>query len=132
VSRVLVDTSAWAALTDRDDRGNASVKAVLSEMKDRLATTNFILDETLTLLRYHVGWTVARAFGEQIRAGRLAQQIRVMPSDEEAAWDIFVRYRDHAFSFTDCTSFAVMRRLGIDTAVTTDSDFRSFGFHCLP
>jgi uncharacterized protein len=67
-----------------------------------------------------------------VRAGRLVRQVRVEPEDEDAAWAIFVRYRDHAFSFTDCTSFALMRRLRLDTAVAVDSDFRSFGLRCLP
>ncbi|MFA7234316.1 MAG: hypothetical protein WC076_09405 [Terrimicrobiaceae bacterium] len=39
---------------------------------------------------------------------------------------------DHAFSFTDCTSFAVMRRLGLVEAATSDSHFQAAGFRPLP
>jgi predicted nucleic acid-binding protein len=39
---------------------------------------------------------------------------------------------NHAFSFTDCTSFALMKRLRESTAVALDRDFRSFGVRCLP
>jgi uncharacterized protein len=90
------------------------------------------VSETITLLRYKVGWAFAVNFGDKIRAGQLAELERISPADEDAAWGIFLRYRDHTFSFVDCTSFALMERLGLTTAITLDEDFRTFGFHCLP
>lgn len=57
---------------------------------------------------------------------------RVSPRDEDTAWSIFERYRDKTFSFTDCTSFALMERLRLDTALALDSDFRSYGLRALP
>lgn len=97
-----------------------------------MATSNFVLDETLTLMRHRLGWHAAQSFGSEARAGLLAQQLRVTVDDEDEAWAIFLRYHDHVFSFTDCTSFALMQRLGLTTAITLDADFRTFGLHCLP
>jgi predicted nucleic acid-binding protein len=49
------------------------------------------------------------------------------------AWQIFVRYDDQLFSFTDCTSFALMRSLGIGDAFTFDRrDYLAAGFVPLP
>jgi predicted nucleic acid-binding protein len=39
-----------------------------------------------------------------------------------------LRYEDQAFSFTDCTSFACMKHLGIREAATTDRHFLTAGF----
>ena len=50
----------------------------------------------------------------------------------ERARHIFFRYRDKDFSFTDCTSFALMRELRIREALTTDKHFRQAGFQMLP
>jgi predicted nucleic acid-binding protein len=97
-----------------------------------LTTTNLVVHETLTLLRYRLGWEPARSFGEAMRRTQLANLVAVTSADEDQGWSIFLRYRDHRLSFTDCTSFAVMRRLKLDTAVTLDDDFRSFGIVCLP
>lgn len=49
-------------------------------------------------------------------------------ADLEVAWDIGVSWRDHDFSIVDRTSFAVMRRLGIDRVASFDSHFGVFRF----
>ena len=67
-----------------------------------------------------------------MRSGQIAAIERIGPADEDAAWSIFMRYQDKSFSFTDCTSFALVRRLGIETCLAIDSDFRAFGLHCIP
>jgi len=48
------------------------------------------------------------------------------------AWEVFVKYRDHRFSYTDCTSFAVMRQMGIDKVFGYDRDFEVVGFVVVP
>ena len=100
--------------------------------RDRLVTSNYIFDETLTLARYRLGWQVAHRLSERLRDGRLTRLERVAPRDEEAAWSIFSRYDDKAFSFIDCTSFALVRRLELQLCLTLDADFRSFGLNCVP
>ena len=130
--RVFVDTSAWYALIDRADPDHAQVAAQLKAHQGMLVTSNFVFDETLTLLRYRLGWTVAHAFGQQMRGGRLSQAARISPQDEEAAWDTFTRYRDQSFSYTDCTSFVLMERLRLSTAIALDEGFRTLGFEVLP
>ena len=51
---------------------------------------------------------------------------------EVIARDIFFRYRDKSYSFTDCTSFVVMRELKLKDALTTDRHFRQMGFNIVP
>jgi predicted nucleic acid-binding protein len=45
---------------------------------------------------------------------------------------IFFRYRDKDFSFTDCTSFVVMKELRLQQVLTTDAHFAQMGFQMLP
>ena len=55
---LFVDTSAWVAIKDRREKHHAVTIAYLEEVarrKERLVTTDFILDETYTLLLYDVG-----------------------------------------------------------------------------
>lgn len=132
MTRLLVDTGAWFAAADDKDPDHPAVARCLREWSGRLVVTNFIVDETVTLLRYRLGFDPARRFGERIIGGEVARLVAVTRRDEKRAWDIFTRYRDKRFSYTDCTSFAAMQRLGIDTAIAIDDDFRSFGVTCLP
>jgi predicted nucleic acid-binding protein len=48
------------------------------------------------------------------------------------AQTVFRRYnRDKTWSFTDCTSFAVMKELKIKTVFTFDDHFEQMGFRIL-
>jgi predicted nucleic acid-binding protein len=86
-----------------------------------------IVHETITLLRMRLGYEQALQFGIRLLGETTTPVIRVTQADEEKAWGIFRQYPDKRFSFTDCTSFAIMKRLGIGTAFAFDDDFRQFG-----
>ena len=51
-------------------------------------------------------------------------------TDEERfkAWVLFKKYGDKELSFTDCTSFALMKKLGLQKAFAFDDHFRQIGF----
>jgi hypothetical protein len=44
---------------------------------------------------------------------------------------MFRKHADHGYSFTNCTSFVVMREMGLRDALTTDRHFAAAGFHPL-
>ena len=53
--------------------------------------------------------------------------VRSLPQDEAAAWEWFLLdWSD--LSFTDCVSFAVMKRLGLEQVATFDKHFERAGF----
>lgn len=133
--KFFVDTSAWYALYDRDDRNHEAVARFWHEIGGKastLYTSDYVFDETVTLLRTRVGHAVALAFGERLRESRVVSLIEVQAAEREDAWTLFKRYDDQCFSFTDCTSFVLMRRLGLTDVLAFDADFRSMGFRLLP
>lgn len=78
-AKVFIDTSAWKALYDKDDPFHKLAKRTLAEFKRKgnlTYTSNFVVDETLTLLRIRVDYASAIDFGEHMRAGRLARSFR--------------------------------------------------------
>ncbi len=123
---VFVDTSAWYALANERDVNHSLARQFLDENR-RLVTTNFIIDETITLILIRVGHRQALSVGEQLWEGQLASIVRVTRDDEQVAWQLFKQYDDKTFSFTDCTSFAVMSRLKLRHAFTFDADFAQTG-----
>jgi predicted nucleic acid-binding protein len=74
-----------------------------------------------------LGYEQALQFGLRLLDEATTPIVRVTPTDEAKAWAIFRQYPDKRFSFADCTSFALMKRLGIETAFAFDDDFRQFG-----
>ena len=129
---VFVDTSAFVALVDRRDRNHAAAKRILKQIarqKRQLMTSTYVIDETLTLVRLKVGHGVAVKFGEGLASTNWCRTLDVPEDTRAAAWQIFVRYDDQDFSFSDCTSFALMHAMGLLDAFTFDgSDFRAAGF----
>lgn len=132
MKRVFVDTSAWYAYARADDPDHAAVKACLKDWEGRLVTSNFIFDETVTLIRARAGHGAALRVGEALRDPGVVDLVRLDHADEETAWEFFRRRNDKAFSFTDCASFALMRRLSLHLALSTDRHFRQAGFDVRP
>ncbi len=53
-------------------------------------------------------------------------------AEELRAWSLFLDRPDRRYTLTDCLSFVMMRRLGIDTALATDQHFLQEGLTTLP
>lgn len=134
MKQAFADSNGWIALNSKRDQLNplaVQKNRALLQSGCRYLTTNFVLDETYTGLMAKVGHFAAVDFGEKIRAARTVQIIHITPEIEEEAWALFKQYSDKDFSFTDCTSFVVMRRFGLGEAFTNDHHFEQMGFAAL-
>lgn len=132
---IFVDTAGWMACADGADPAHARTGAARDtalEAGHTLVTTDFVADETLTLIRFRLGLAAADAWWQQIEASSRLRWERVDSDRFEKARALFFQYRDKTFSFTDCTSFAIMRELRVTSALTTDRHFRQAGFQILP
>lgn len=132
VDRVFVDTGAWFAYANAADPDHRRVRAVLDDPPGRLVTSNYIFDETVTLTQARLGHRRAVTVGRTLLDPTLVEVLQITPSDERAAWTLFERRADKSYSFTDCTSFVVMRRQRMARAVALDSHFTQAGFEVLP
>ncbi len=133
---ILVDTSAWLAITDvRDGNHPAALgyhRELLTGRSGRLLTTDYMLDETLTRIRKRSGEMTARRFVEGLDSSESVQLIWITLNHYRTARTTFLDQGARSWSFTDCTSLAVMRELGIGVAFSFDSDFRKAGFEIRP
>ena len=132
---VFVDTAGWMACADSADAAHAEAREARDgalEAGKVLVTTDYVVDETLTLIRLRLGIAAAEAWWGQIDG---SSRVRHEPIDAlraEKARAVFFRHRDKRYSFTDCTSFVVMKELKLKEALTTDRHFRQMGFKALP
>jgi len=132
LKRLFVDTGAWYALVDKNDPDHVKARDFLKANNIPLITTNFIFDEAITLLRSRLGWNVAKDFGQKLQDSNFVSIAAIESSDEEKAWEIFLKFRENDFSYTDCTSFAAMKRLKMDTAFSFDSHFQIMKLQVVP
>lgn len=132
MERIFVDTSAWFVFANRGDPKQSRVAAVLRRFERRLVTSSSIFDETVTLCRYRYGHKAAAAIGDTLLSPEVVDLVHVDETDERAAWSLFLARNDKSYSFTDCTSFVIMRRLKLKTVASLDDDFRQEGYETLP
>ncbi len=135
MNALFVDTAGWMACADGADAAHVKCCAVRDhalEGGQALVTTDFVVDETLTLIRFRLGVAAAEAWWQQIDGSQRVRWERIDSARFEKARELFFKYRDKDFSFTDCTSFATMRDIRVTHALTTDRHFRQAGFQIVP
>ena len=69
---------------------------------------------------------------EDIEASSTVRVLWVNVEDEARAWKIFKTHKDKTYSFTDCTSFALMEKNVIKNAFAYDRHFAQYGLNKLP
>ena len=132
--RIFVDTSAWDAIADGGDPNHEHALRFKDEIvgQCRLITTNYVLDELYTLLLMNLGYQRAVDFKGKLDIlvqGGILEVIWVTEEIATDAWTVFTRFNvDKWWSFTDCVSYAVMKREGIREAFAFDHHFEQMGY----
>lgn len=132
---LFVDTAGWMACADAADPAYEAARAARDqwlEKEGHLLTTDYVVDETLTLMRIRLGLKATETWWHTVAASSRLRHEAIYAERAERARGIFFRYRDKDFSFTDCTSFAVLRELRLRKALTTDGHFKQAGFEMTP
>lgn len=127
---VFLDTAFLKSWLDEKDEFHSvavNIAEKLLSTDKELFTSNFILDESYTLIRTRCGLSKAIDLKDKVSQSLKVVIDRVTQSDERIAWEWFENDLSK-LSFTDCVSFAQMKRLGIETVATFDEHFRRAGF----
>jgi uncharacterized protein len=131
---VFVDTSGLHALIDRKDAHHVEARTAVERLLQagrRLVTSDYVITESVNLANARSGTHAATRvldLIEQSAAIRI-EWIGVMRFDGTKTF--FRKNADHAYSFTDCSSFVLMRELRLSQALTTDRHFAEAGFEAL-
>ena len=100
--------------------------------KYQLLTTNYILDETYTLLLERIGYKFVIQFKNTIDimlSSRMLIVTRISESVEEWSWSVFEQFNvDKKWSFTDCTSKVIIEQKSIQEVFAFDHHFEQMGF----
>lgn len=124
---IFVDTSAWFSMVVSTAEQHQAVKLCFETLTEPLITTDYVVDETLTLLRARGYPKLALTLGEEFFHGSVTGIHHLSEDDVQEVWEVFRQYDDKEWSFTDCASKVVMERLQITQAFSLDHHFRQFG-----
>jgi len=128
---VFMDSAGFFALWDASDQYHAvcvSLQRELAGRGRRFLTTDYVVDETATLLLVRHSHAAASDFLDSASRSPMLCWEWIDSDRFSAAASLFRRHADKEWSFTDCCSFVVMRELRIRDAFTTDHHFRQAGF----
>ncbi len=128
-----VDTSAFIAVLDADDRMHTQARAEWERLLGggaTLRTTNYVLVETSALLQSRFGMNALRRFAADVLP--VLDLFWVGEGVHLSAQHALLVASRRNLSLVDCTSFEVMRRQGIDSAFCFDPHFAQQGFRVLP
>jgi predicted nucleic acid-binding protein len=134
MKRIFLDTGAWDAIADKSDKNHCSSLRFRDEIAGKiiLVTSNYVLDELYTLLLMNIGFQKTVAYKRKIDFlinENVLEIVWIDKSVAEKAWKIFERFNaDKCWSFTDCTSYAVMKEKGITEVFSFDHHFEQMGF----
>lgn len=131
---LFVDTWGWVALHNKRETRHDEVKSFYRQYQLRGAkiyTTDYVLDETLTLIFRRLPLEQAKismkSINDSIAQGYL-HLVWVSTSLFEEAKVMRLRYDDKPLiSFTDLTSMAVMKEIGVTDVITGDEHFEHVG-----
>jgi predicted nucleic acid-binding protein len=132
---IFIDTGAFLArYLQRDQFHKAATGHWRTLQKDRRPcfTSNFVLDETITLLARRSTYSFAASRARNLYASTSLSILRPNQGDELAALQVFRKYADQSVSFTDCVSFVLMEKHKIPCAFSFDRHFALAGFQVEP
>ncbi|HHE38912.1 MAG TPA: PIN domain-containing protein [Candidatus Cloacimonetes bacterium] len=126
---LFIDTSAFYAFLDHSDEKHQEIADIFEKRTEYFVTSNYILDELITLLRVRkISLVKIKPFIEALWNNEICKIIRITEEIDFEAWSMMKNYEEHLFSFTDCTSFIIMKNYNMKKVCTLDKHFLIAGF----
>ena len=132
---LFIDSGYFIALEALDDQNHKSASIhwqKLCKSLPQLLTTSYVFDEVITFFNSKDRHQKATELGKNILQSASIKLIHIDEPLFYKSWEYFQQHQDKSYSFTDCTSFVVMKQRKIKSALTFDRHFKQAGFEVLP
>jgi len=131
MSALLADTSFFVAYLNSRDEDHALAVEWMTVSSERIVTSEWVLAELGNCLAEGPN---RRLLGSLVRALSAEERVEIVPAEHPSflgALSLYVRRQYKSWSFTDCTSFCLIKARKITAALTTDHHFEQAGFAVL-
>lgn len=131
---LFIDTGGWFVIHNKREPRHTEVNRFYRKFRSHggtICTTDYVLDETLTLLFRRLSFSVAgeamSILDNAVKQGYLKLEW-ISPQRFEKAKEFRLRFQDKPeISFTDLTSMVVMKELELVSILTDDEHFIHVG-----
>jgi predicted nucleic acid-binding protein len=130
---VFIDTSALLAVMDAGDENHSKADRFWKKLlggEESLLTSNYVLIETIALLQNRIGLDAVRALDREVLPAITVRWIG--EREHGAALSAVLSAGRRRLSLVDCTSFELMKDMGLRRCFAFDPHFREQGFDRLP
>lgn len=131
MKKVFVDTSLFVSIFEEDDGRHDEAmqlfEAVMAQ-KLRVVISDYIFDECITAVNSRADHVTAVKAGEFILSSNVIELVWLDEEQKLKAWEYFVKHDDKGYSFTDCTSFVLMKEMKLAHYLGFDKHFDRAGF----
>lgn len=131
--KVFIDTSAFFAILDADDKYHQKAKRTWAELISSgilLFCNNYVLVETFALVQNRLGMEAIQTFNDDVLP--LINIDWVEETIHKAGVSALLVASRKKLSMVDCVSFETMRRLEITKVFAFDPHFAEQNFQCIP
>ena len=135
IRRVFADTSFLVSYYNEHDRNHKDARAITKSLEGEnilWVISDYIFDEFLTVLLVRRNKQFAIEIGQAILDDPNISVVIIEKEVFNKAWKLFRRNKNQVWSFTDSTSYILIKKLKITEAVSFDQHFREFGVKLLP
>jgi len=122
------------AFYNKKDKDHFRARRFISEIKedDIFIISDYIFDEFLTVLLMRGGKPLSIEAGRKILEDKRIYLLKIDEEVFQKAWLVYHSFKDKKWSFTDCTSYVLMKNLSTNIGASFDDHFNQFGFVTVP
>lgn len=134
MEKIFVDTSGWVALFVKNDKNHKKAVSIFEDIKSSktlIYTSDYCIDETITTIMVRGGHRQSVFAGGALFTSEIIKIVHVSPDYFQSAWELYQKYKDKEFSFTDVTSFVIMKDIDIRKAFAFDREFLQAGIELI-
>lgn len=128
---IFIDTGAFIARYLTQDAHHSNALKIWEQIEKsnlRCFTSNFVLDETFTLLGRWASYPFSVEKARIIFSSTRLTILRPNEEDEIQALHYFEKYSDQKISYTDCISFVLLKNQKINQVFSFDNHFAIVGY----
>ena len=130
---IFIDTAAFLAVLNANDRFHRLARKTWGEIISSdsvLFSSNYVILEMTALLQHRFGIEALRLFESDVLP--VVEIAWVDETIHKRGMSVLLAANRRNLSLVDCTSFEIMRQIGLDQVFTFDPHFGEQGFKAIP